>query len=248
MNELDVTGTIDEQVERAMSMMNDDARCLLKDETACRYVTDDEFEQDEQNGIKPDSMIVCAANAIDKAACKLMLEAGILWHVRDRKFDGFRGAMYSFTDVGLLVHEKIITQVDVPKVVRKKSTKTLRCQLTSEERYERVDQLSFEISEIERLEAEKSSVAQEYAAKIKERQSRVRTLNGIVRSRAEERTVSITIEYRYDDGVVATIRDDTGETVEARPLTNAERQSEFPPEVINPSQADEGDEEDPDEE
>ena len=164
-NELDLVDTIDVQVEYVMRYITQDEWSLLRSDAV--GVVDD--ERDGKIG----DPSVSARNELDKELCRALCDKGVLWKVREKRFksegraESFRGITYTFTDVGLLVATKVNEPPLEPRRVWKYTTRMLRCKLTEEERRDRTDSLTHEISEVRRLNEEKAASSQQYSAQIK---------------------------------------------------------------------------------
>jgi len=103
--------------------------------------------------------------------------------------------------------------------ILKRITKTLSCPLTPEQLEARGQELATTCEEILRLEDEKSFVAKQFKEKIEPLEERRTIVARQVRTKSEDREVECEIMLVRDDGVVRTIRLDSGELVDSRAAT-----------------------------
>lgn len=114
----------------------------------------------------------------------------------------------------------------VPQV--KKTARYLYCDLTPEEQRERGELLANISNEIDTLEDEAKRVAGEFKTRILETRSRYSIVKSAVLTRREEREVICTEHLNTKRGEVYTVRDDLGTIVDARVMTDRERQLHLP--------------------
>lgn len=108
-----------------------------------------------------------------------------------------------------------------------RTTQRLPVQLTDEELLDRSTALVDNIQKTAALEEEKKSVDADFKGKIKARAEVSRKLTEIISNRTEDREVECEVKKDFERGTVTTVRMDTGEVVETRPITADERQEEL---------------------
>jgi hypothetical protein len=109
-----------------------------------------------------------------------------------------------------------------------KTTRYLLCDLTEDEQRERGLLLANIANEIDTLKAEQKRVAGEFKTKIEETESRAGSVRVMVLTRREHREVICTEHFNTKRGEVYTVRDDLNQIVDARPMTDRERQLHLP--------------------
>jgi hypothetical protein len=114
---------------------------------------------------------------------------------------------------------------------------TLRCPLTAKEVAGRANELARIQKQIEDNETEAKSVADAYKQKRKGLEVRRRELAREVREESTFRPVECV--QRYEDGLIQTVRTDTGEVIAERPATESERQTTIFERGAGPDPADE---------
>lgn len=105
------------------------------------------------------------------------------------------------------------------------STRSLRCPLTSEEILERADRAAHLLVDIDAKEADLDSAKKQAKADIERLEAEHRALSGQIRDRAEYRNVVCDELHDYRTWKVTITRRDTGEVVDERAMTLAERES-----------------------
>lgn len=105
-----------------------------------------------------------------------------------------------------------------------KTTQYLRCKLTDDEVRAKADILVQTYGELEQVEQQKAAAAADFGAQIKTARERISELARAVRERAEYRNVECVLDFDFKAEAVLTIRADTGETVNKRPMLPEERQ------------------------
>ena len=100
----------------------------------------------------------------------------------------------------------------------------LPVKLTNEELLAKSDELASAVNEKASLENGKKDNAKHYGELIKESDSTICSLAFEIKLKAELRDVSCSEVPDYKLGTMAIVRDDTGETVEHRVMTEEERQ------------------------
>lgn len=118
--------------------------------------------------------------------------------------------------------------------------RSLRCDLSVQEAAVYGKEQSELIQEVERLEDQKKASASHYKSLVEEKSARARRLAGYITSGWQEKTVPCHWVFEAagcdgSDGSViyhpekkTLVRDDTGEVVEIREITNEERQMALP--------------------
>jgi hypothetical protein len=106
----------------------------------------------------------------------------------------------------------------------------LKCKLTNDEWAAIAAQLANDGEKREQLEAQKKSEASAIKAKIDDVEKSISSLGVKVRTHEEIRAVECFEKADDKRFVVELYRDDTGELIETRPMTSAERHA-----VINPA-------------
>jgi hypothetical protein len=79
--------------------------------------------------------------------------------------------------------------VEEPKVIIRKTTEYLRCPFTQEELAEKAEELALQTSRLNDLDGERSQVAADFGARIKESKARIARLANDVSSKHEMRNV-----------------------------------------------------------
>lgn len=100
--------------------------------------------------------------------------------------------------------------------------RTLPVKLDPHEVAQRADELARELHDHAVAEEEAQSVKKKLAKDLEERANRISRLGRIVHTRREDRQVDCHEEHSALDGTARTIRDDTSEVVDTRPLTQEE--------------------------
>lgn len=108
-------------------------------------------------------------------------------------------------------------------------TLDLPVRLTAEEQRLKGEQLAKLYDDRQKVEAEKTRVAQELGAKLKNLDKDIRDLADQVKECREMREVQCREEKDHGSGTVLTVRMDTGEVVSSRAMKLGERQVEMLP-------------------
>lgn len=146
------------------------------------------------------------------------------------------------TDADTKTDTTVIVPVEPPKPAWPESTETkyLRCDLQPHEATAYGKEQSEIVQEIDRLENQKKASASEYKARIEEKSARARRLAGYIVSGWQEKEVKCTWHYEccgfdsttkepiYHPEKKTLVRDDTGQAVETRDITQEERQMALP--------------------
>jgi hypothetical protein len=107
-------------------------------------------------------------------------------------------------------------------------TRTLSVQLTRDELLERGATLAAVNQDIEREELTQADVKASMKATLASLQAQRARLAAVVSRKAEPRDV-VCLELKdFERGTYTIVRTDTGETIESRPLTEAEREQQLP--------------------
>jgi hypothetical protein len=103
-----------------------------------------------------------------------------------------------------------------------RDTRSLPCTLSERELAERRDKLAGLVGEIVKVEAEKKIATSTFAERLKELGGAAREAAKQIRDRSEYRQVEVSERHDPVRFCVDTYREDTGELVETRPMTDGE--------------------------
>lgn len=122
-----------------------------------------------------------------------------------------------------------MAKAKTPEVRRKIEpvTRTLKCNLTSQEVLDRSADLTNTMDELANIEQEFASAKEQFKARASESEAKVQRLKCEVRDRYVHRPVACERIHDYEAGTVEIIRTDLYERVEVRPMTQEERQTEL---------------------
>lgn len=107
--------------------------------------------------------------------------------------------------------------------------RTLPVPLNDEDLKVRADQLATKVKDKEHIEADKTVAASGFKEKIENVSKEIRQLATIVKERKEYRPVECHWVEHWKSWMMELVRNDTGERVDARPMTNEERQPKLFP-------------------
>lgn len=107
-------------------------------------------------------------------------------------------------------------------------TQSLKVQLTPAEVADRADRAAQMIAERDAKEEEQKAAAKHAKSVIESLDAEIRRLSNEVRTRSTYSPVECQREWRYGDGIFREVRNDTGEELINRRLTDAERQLNLP--------------------
>lgn len=110
----------------------------------------------------------------------------------------------------------------------KKKTRRLAVPLTDAELVVKATDMSKTLNEIDHLEAQKKAFTDEMKAKIEVAEQHARSLGRTIQAKQEFRDVDIKIKRDERRAEIVVSRMDTGEIIEQRPMTEAERQEKLP--------------------
>lgn len=113
-------------------------------------------------------------------------------------------------------------------VTLKEVTRNLPCRLTDAELLVRADDLSVAVQEITAEENRQTDVKAQMKARLTELDSRKTRLAITVGRKEEYRDIRCELSADLQAGTVTTIRTDTGEAMETRPMSESERQQSLP--------------------
>jgi hypothetical protein len=113
-------------------------------------------------------------------------------------------------------------------IVETTTRQTLKCVLTDGERLEKGQQLADCQNERGIIEEEQDQVKSQFKARLSANEGQASSLGAALRAGYEYRAVDCRVVKNYDTGRVHVIRKDTGETVEARDMSDEERQMGLP--------------------
>ena len=100
--------------------------------------------------------------------------------------------------------------------------RTLPVKLDPHEVAQRADELARELHDQAVAEETAAATTKKLAKDLEERANRISRLGRIVHTRREDRQIDCHEEHSALDGTARTVRDDTGEIVDTRPLTQEE--------------------------
>lgn len=109
-----------------------------------------------------------------------------------------------------------------PRIVREENKRSLKCELTRDELLEAGAKLADAQQKIAELESALASYKAQNKSECEMAKASVENLSDKIRRKYEFRDIRCVIEKDFDRGMFTIIRMDTGETVEARPLTDDE--------------------------
>jgi len=107
-------------------------------------------------------------------------------------------------------------------------TRRLPVKLNREEVRLKGKRLAILEAEIESLEGEKKAVVDDFKSKIEGRKAEIQSLSRQVNEEQEYRQVEVVERKDWDELTVDTVRTDTGDIIESRPMTTSERQRPIP--------------------
>lgn len=105
-----------------------------------------------------------------------------------------------------------------------RSQETLPCQLTRDELADRAQQLAAKVGEAGNHAAHAEQVKAGLKAEEKRIESEIQRLGLIVTRKEEPRVIDVEVVDDYEDSLHMEIRQDTGDVVRSRPLSEHERQ------------------------
>lgn len=111
-----------------------------------------------------------------------------------------------------------------PAVKTTHETRTLKCKLTPEEITEASDALARNLDEIEMLEDEQQKIRSDFKARIEAEEAGTRVQKNLVRDKYAFRPVRCTLTLNYTTLRAITARDDTGEVIADRAMSEDEKQ------------------------
>lgn len=100
--------------------------------------------------------------------------------------------------------------------------RTLPVKLAPDEVAQRAEELARELHDQAIAEEAAAATKKKLAKDLEERAGRISRLGRIVHTRREDRQIDCHEEHSALDGTARTVRDDTGEVVDTRPLTQEE--------------------------
>lgn len=104
----------------------------------------------------------------------------------------------------------------------------LPCKLTTHELLEKGLDLEAALARRDEIEWERKKAADAFKEQLDDQAGKIRELRKCIRTREEERAVTIRITLDYRRGQVIRTREDTGEILSERAMTATERQQEMP--------------------
>lgn len=121
-----------------------------------------------------------------------------------------------------------MTKVDTKKqakTVTKLQQEYLKCVLTEEEVAQAANELAREVASLKELDEALISIKSEFKGKMEKSEANISVKARLVRDKHEYRNVECDVIYNYTDCTVTITRKDTGEAVETRKMTFAEKQT-----------------------
>jgi hypothetical protein len=109
-----------------------------------------------------------------------------------------------------------------------KETRLLQVPLTQEEQLVAGKKLAEAVRTLVNVQAQAKSAASQFKAKIDEQQAKINGLQCLISDGYELRNIQCLNVMDYTDVIVRVTRNDTGEIVEERKLTEDEKQSSLP--------------------
>ena len=109
-----------------------------------------------------------------------------------------------------------------------KETRLLRCALTQEELLAAGEKLAELLDDHRHAVSEKESVVKQYKAKEAELEAQIDSQQILVRNKSEIRKIACLNVLDYTDVTCRVTREDTGEIIADRKLTEDEKQSSLP--------------------
>ena len=110
------------------------------------------------------------------------------------------------------------------KIITKQQQEYLKCILTEEEVAQAANELAREVSTLKELDEALNSIKAEFKGKIEKSEANIGIKARLVRDKHEYRNVECDVFHNFTDCTITIIRKDTGETVETRKMTFAEKQ------------------------
>lgn len=101
---------------------------------------------------------------------------------------------------------------------------SLPVDLTTEEIAQAAKDLATELQELESIQIEKKAVMKEYNSQIDNKNKRIHRLMTHVKNGVEYRSVECDLQFHIDKVQAILVRNDMGEVVEERPMTDEEKQ------------------------
>lgn len=111
-------------------------------------------------------------------------------------------------------------------------TRTLPAKLTKDELLQKSREIAEKVRELDEVEADKKDHAASFKLKIESIEGEIHRVARILRDGAEDREVEVQERRNDVSRTMETVRVDTGEIVEWRPLTGSELQKPLFPEEI----------------
>jgi hypothetical protein len=106
-------------------------------------------------------------------------------------------------------------------------THTLPCKLTTEEIADAAEELASAIQELEGVEIEKKAVAKEYNSQVDNIKKRIHRLMTHVKNGVAYRSVKCDLQFHIKKVLAILVREDTGDIIEERPMTEEEKQMQI---------------------
>lgn len=104
----------------------------------------------------------------------------------------------------------------------------LDCPLTDAEVQERTKRMLEALDEADQIERVLAAAKEDAKFELKVRNEIVRKMRRVISERSERRQVTCTVVPDWNHYQMRIVRDDTGEVVKVRPMSDEERQTELP--------------------
>lgn len=114
------------------------------------------------------------------------------------------------------------------KMKKQKTREYLKYKFSDDEVKEFSQEMASDLREKSKLEDDKKSIVKDFAAKISKLEASINENAGIINSGFEMRQIDCMSTYDYDDLVIRTHREDTGELVKERDMEESEKQMDLP--------------------
>jgi hypothetical protein len=106
-------------------------------------------------------------------------------------------------------------------------TRKLPCQLTGDEEIQKSQEIARAIEDLSKRRDQKKAAASMYRSQMDEVEAKLAELSHEIATHTTERAVDCMVKPDWRSGKVDLIRVDTGEVVESKVMTSAERQKNF---------------------
>lgn len=118
-----------------------------------------------------------------------------------------------------------------------KETHSLPVDLSTGEIAKAAEELASTLQELEGIEIEKKAVMKDYNSQIDNKKKRIHRLMTHVKNGVEYRPVECDLQFHIKKVLAILVRNDTGEIIEERPMTEEEKQMQIEFDEENPPKA-----------